>query len=283
MIFKQHQTVEVTLSPEEARPGDTVQATVVVHGEEDSKVESAVARLVRTEHVRQYEVGVAVDTSVEDDRDYVIAEVAIELGEGTRQATFTIPEDALPSARHGVDWKVRAQIIRHHGRDVKAEAALKVLALYDPDWAAAPAPPKVRKGRDFIDIDVDNRVVRPGDHVTGTVYLRPNEAVTITELDVGLNLIDGSDMDQHSFEMQTITAPVRSSLSLSPGEVKQYPFTLMVPTDAAPSVDASRRTPPGHVLVRWSVRALTFLLHSMADNDVSIELYVYNGPIPGHT
>jgi hypothetical protein len=283
MIFDQHQTVEVTVSPTEVSPGDTVEATVVVHGEEDSKVKSAVVRLVRTEHVRLSQAGVVVDTSVEDTNDRVIAEVAIEFGAGTHRATLTIPKDALPSARHGVDWTVQAQIIRHHGRDVKAEAVLEVLAPYDPDLAASPAPPKVRRGRDFIDIDVDNRVVRPGDQVTGTVYLRPNEAVTITELDVGLNLMDGSDMDQHSFEVQTATAPVRSSLSLSPGEVKQYPFKLTVPTDAAPSVDASRRTPPGPVLVRWSVRALTFLLHSMADNDVSIELYVYNGPTPGHS
>ena len=148
------------------------------------------------------------------------------------------------------------------------------------DGRPPPPPPKVRRGQDFIDIEVDNRAVRPGDHVTGKLYLRPKIPVTVTELDVGLDLVNAFDLDEHSFELPTVVSPVRSSLSLSPGEVKEYWFKLIVPSDAPPSVDASRLTPPRPVLVRWSVRAQAYLLHSMADNDVSLELYVYNGPAP---
>jgi hypothetical protein len=280
VVFEQRQGLEVTLSPDVVNPGETVQATVVVHGDETSKVTGAVVRLVRTEHISQHEVGVVLDYDAEGDHDYVIAEVPIEASEGPHEVSFTVPEGSLPSAAHGVDWTVKAQVFRHHGRDVKAETELKVLAPYDAGWAAAPPPPKLRRGQDFIDIEVDNRVVRPGGHVTGRVYLRPKTPVTVTELDVGLDLVNAFDLDQHSFELPTVVSPVRSSLSLSPGEIKEYAFKLTVPSDAAPSVDASRLTPPRPVLVRWSARAQAYLLHSLADNDVSIELYVYNGTAP---
>ncbi len=272
-----HQSVTVSVEPGAVHPGQPVEVTVVVAGAADHKVRNGSVRLVRTDTASEHQVGAYVDYNAQRDREVVAAEATLGTGEGTSSFSFTVPEDALPSAADGVEWSLRAVIERHRGLDAKAKVALTVLAPHRSDAEALTALPQ-RKGRGFVDVELDRRSFRPGDTVTGRAILRPTEPIRGASISVGFNRVDSYDADPHCYkgDWKAIAPPG----DMTAGEVHVSPFELVLPADAAPTVDGSRLDPPSPVVVCWSVRVNSMLAHSMADNDVRLDFEVYNTPGP---
>ncbi len=272
-----HQSVTVSVEPGAVHPGEAVEVTVVVAGVADRKVRDGSVRLVRTDTASEHQVGTYVNYDAQRDHEVVVAEASLGTGEGTSSFSFTLPEDAPPSATYGVEWSLRAVIERHRGLDAKAKAALTVLAPHRADAEALTAPPQ-RKGLGYVDVELDRRSFRPGDTVTGRAILRPTEPIRVSGVSVGFNRVDSFDADPHCFKGDWKAVPAPSDIAA--GEVHVCPFELVLPADAAPTVDGSRLDPPSPVVVCWSVRVDSMLVHSMADNDVRLDFEVYNTPGP---
>jgi SpoOM protein len=260
MASDELQTVVVRTDPARTVLGGQISALITVTGQPDRKVAGAKVQLVRTAIHRVTQTNVTDHGS----HDSLLHEAAVitetpvsspggRVTPGEYVVSLHIPADGLPSATDQVTWSVRAVIDRRFGADIKAEAPIEVLA--GPDRFASEATSEVRyKGDRCIDLDLAARTLRPGETITGTVILRPAEAMKVSEVVVTfvVTLPVKKGLEGTSVAPQIL---VTEPLDLQPGDTKNLPFELTLPADSAPTVRGSLTTPRCHSIISWDVGA----------------------------
>ncbi|HEX4831119.1 MAG TPA: sporulation protein [Trebonia sp.] len=260
MAAQEKQTVAVTTGPGPVVLGGAIDAVVTIAGEPDRKARGVTAQLVRTAIHRVTRTNV-LDHGSHDSllrEAVIIAEVAVippggPAMPGEHAVRLPIPGDGLPSATDQVSWSVRAVIDRRHGADIQAESPVEVLAGPERFASEATSDPRYR-GERFVDLQLPARMVRPGQAIGGTVILRPERALTVTEVLVTFVVT----LPVKKGLAGTSVAPVvllSEPFDLQPGDTRELPFELPLPADAAPSVRGSMTTPRCHSVVSWDVGA----------------------------
>ncbi len=254
------QKVVVTAGPSPTVLGATVNAVITITGDPDRRVRGARAELVRTAIHRVTRTNVTDHGSHDSllQEEVVIAEAPIiSSGEkvvpGEHAVSLRIPPDGLPSADGQVRWTVRAVIDRRHGTDIRAEAPVEVLA--GPERFASEATSEVRyKGERSIDLELSTRTLRPGQTITGSVILRPERAMTVTEVVVlfVVTLPAKKGLEGNAVAPRML---LDEPIHLQPGDTRNLPFELTLPDDAAPTVRGSMTTPKCHSVISWDVGA----------------------------
>jgi hypothetical protein len=274
-------TVAVTTDTSPTVLGGTVNAVVTITGDLDRKVRGSKVQLVRTALHRYTNVDV-VGHGYHDSllhEEVVVTEVPIisfdgKVVQGEHVVRLHVPEDGLPSATDQVKWSVRAIIDRRHGLDVKAEAPVEVLA--GPERFASEATAEVRyKGEPCIDLELSTRTLRPGETITGTVFLRPTRAMTVTKVVITFALTTPA---KKGLEGKAVAPQIllNEPLDLQPGDTRSLSFELTLPDDAAPTVRGGMTTPPCHSIISWDVGAEAESVLS-ADDKTGTDGFVYLG------
>jgi hypothetical protein len=274
----------VTTEPSSTMNGGTVNAVVTITGDRDDKVRAATARLVRTALRKTVETDVFWRGYHDEvlPHDEVVAEAPLtdaggNLGPGDHPVSFTVPDDALPSAAKVVSWSVKAVIERHHGIDVKAEAPVQVLV--GPERFAEVATSEAwYAGERFLELELHTRSLRPGDVISGKILVRPTRALTLTSLIAGLARTVGTES-----EGVVTKGVLDEQLDLQAGAARDYPFELTVPDDAQPTVVGSATTPPCASHISWVTTAVAHLLLAPGEYgerpSVACRVNVYNAAV----
>jgi hypothetical protein len=261
MSSGERQTVAVAVESASTPLGGTVTAVVTITGNADRKVRGAKAQLVRHTLHRYIQQDVLLSRGEHDTllrEDIVVTETPITSSDGKvlpgeHVVRLHVPEDGLPSATDQVTWSVRAIIDRRHGTDVTAQAPVQVLA--GPDRFASEATEQARyKGAACIDLELSTRTLRPGQTITGTVVLRPAQAMTLTKVLLGFVETTPVKKGLKNTPVAFLTL-LDEPLELAPGQTRKLPFELTLPADAAPTVRGSMTTAPCHSVISWQVGA----------------------------
>jgi len=274
-------TLAVTTETSPTVLGDTVNAIVTITGDLDRKVRAVKVQLVRTALHRYTSVDVLDHGSHNTllHEEVVITEMPItspdgKVVQGSHAVSLRVPEDGLPSATDQVKWSVRAIIDRRHGVDVKAEAPVEVLA--GPERFASEATAEARyKGERYLDLELSNRTLRPGETITGNVVIRPTRPMTVTKVAVTfvLTISVKKGLEGTAVVPQIL---LDEPLDVQAGDTKNLPFDLTLPDDAAPTVRGGMTTPPCHSIISYDVGAEAEASLS-ADDKTGTEGFVYLG------
>ncbi|MGO8875247.1 MAG: sporulation protein [Acidimicrobiales bacterium] len=256
-------------------------AIVTITGDLDRKVRAVKVQLVRTALHRYTSVDVLDHGSHNTllHEEVVITEMPItspdgKVVQGSHAVSLRVPEDGLPSATDQVKWSVRAIIDRRHGVDVKAEAPVEVLA--GPERFASEATAEARyKGERYLDLELSNRTLRPGETITGNVVIRPTRPMTVTKVAVTfvLTISVKKGLEGTAVVPQIL---LDEPLDVQAGDTKNLPFDLTLPDDAAPTVRGGMTTPPCHSIISYDVGAEAEASLS-ADDKTGTEGFVYLG------
>lgn len=183
---------------------------------------------------------------------------------GARDVELWVPEDAPPTSGQLVRWKVRAVVDRAKGRDVHGEARVVVHSSPARGTARTAAEPDVDEQLELV---LSERIVRPGDTLTGTLVVAPKKTTKFTDIRVEIQA-HRSDQDGIS-DTDTICAVALSGKTqVDGGERQELPFELDVPVDAMPSFVASNNE-IRHTFVASGARRLRL------DYNASATLHVY--------
>lgn len=163
-----------------------------------------------------------------------------QVTDGERRLAMPLPPTAPGSAPDSVDWLLRAVVDRRLAGDAVAEAPLLVRVPAGPllAWAQAPVLSPEQCAMDFALL---HRVVRPGEHLRGTLALRAAEDLDARALRLQLRQVR-VDPDENETEDVVAQVELCGELALRAGEDRAYPFLLSVPIDAAPSFAAANNT-----------------------------------------
>lgn len=239
-LFASKTSLAVSAEPTRLRPGDEVRVRSDL-GEPDKKARSARVSLVYVNSYR-YE-----DTDSDGDRttrtrhqEIAVAQEPLSaaggnggLAAGSFETVLRVPEDAPPTVEDAVRWMAKVTIDRKGGRDVNEEVPLTVASA--PDYLEAWAERSVKHPNEArMEIEVDRRVVHPGESISGSVAVRANEDLEGRALRVRLR---GRRSDRDG-EGVTYDGPVQDlaePVELSAGATQSFPFALNVPIDARAS------------------------------------------------
>jgi hypothetical protein len=180
-LFGSKVELEVSAEPTALSPGDEVRVRSEL-GEPDKKTRSARVRLVYVNSYR-YE-----DTDSDGDRttrtrneEIVVAEEPLRgAGDnggpaaGSFETVLRVPDEVPPTVEDAVEWMVKVTIDRKSGRDVNEEIPVTVASA--PDALAAWSESSIKHPSEArMDIEVDRRVVHPGERIGGSVAVTANE------------------------------------------------------------------------------------------------------------
>lgn len=144
-----------------------------------------------------------------------------------------VSDDAPPTVEDAVRWMAKVTIDRKAGRDVNEEVPITVASA--PDALAAWAEGSCKHPSEArMDIQVDRRVVYPGERIGGSVAVTANEDLEGRALRVKLR---GRRSDQDG-EGVTYDGPVQDlaePAELRAGATQSFNFALNVPIDARAS------------------------------------------------
>jgi hypothetical protein len=282
------QQVAVTAGPSLTVLGATVNVVVTITGDPDRKVKGARAELVRTAIHRVTRTDVTGHGSHDSllQEDVVIAEAPVissggRVAPGEHAVSLRIPPDGLPSAEGQVRWSVRAVIDRRHGTDIRAEAPVEVLA--GPERFASEAASEVRyKSERCIDLELSTRTLRPGQTITGSVTLRPERAMKVTEALVTFVVTIPAKKGLAGTAVASLML-LDEPVQFGPGDTRNLPFELTLPEDAAPTVRGNLTTPRCHSVISWDVGAEAKFAPSDDDKAAArslayLGINVYNWP-----
>lgn len=241
-LFGSKVELEVSAEPTALSPGDEVRVRSELRGP-DKKTRSARVRLVYVNSYRYEEADYDADGVRQThtrNEEIVVAEEPLS-GPGGHggptaglfETVLHVPSDAPPSVEDAVEWMVRATIDRKAASDVNEEVPLTVASSPDAHagWAEGSGthPSEAR-----MDIELDRRVLRPGERIIGSVAVTANEDLEGRALRARLR---GRRSDQDG-EGVTYDGPVQDlaePAALSAGATQSFAFALNVPIDARAS------------------------------------------------
>jgi len=269
-------TLTVTAEPLEVLPGHPVQVRVDVEGEVDDKVRAINAGL-RANNRYRYEdrdsrdnnrrTGYFTETIHEESEQVAAAQPQA----GSYAVTLTVPAVGPPSARGTVRWEAWARVDRP-GRDVNEEVELAVLAPWPLRQQDAQEPPVTKADCTIYFDGLSAQYVKPGDQLQGTLLVSPREGVKTTGVRVELRAVKTSHSPRGT-EVETV-ADVKAELAgagdLAAGQTFTWPFSLMVPPDAVPSLQTSLTT------IQWKLVGVV-ARRMRGDHSGHMGMVVYNG------
>jgi len=239
-LFGSKVELEVSAEPTALSPGDEVRVRSEL-GEPDKKTRSARVRLVYVNSYR-YE-----DTDSDGDRttrtrneEIVVAEEPLSgAGDdgapaaGAFETVLRVPDDVPPTVEDAVEWMVKVTIDRKSGRDVNEEVPITVASA--PDALAAWAESSIKHPSEArMDVEVDRRVVRPGERISGSVAVTANEDLEGRALRVRLRG-RRSDQDGEGVTYDGAVQDLAEPAELRAGARQPFTFALNVPIDARAS------------------------------------------------
>ncbi len=239
-LFGSKVDLEVSAEPTALSPGDEVRVRSEL-GEPDKKTRSARVRLVYVNSYRYEDRDSDGDrTTRTRDDEIVVAEEPLSGADGnggpaagSSETVLRVPDDAPPTVEDAVRWMAKVTIDRKAGRDVNEEVPLTVASA--PDDLAAWAESSVKHPSEArMDIEVDRRVVHPGEHISGSVTVTANEDLEGRALRVRLRG-RRSDQDGEGVTYDGAVQVLAEPAELRSGATQSFTFTLNVPIDARAS------------------------------------------------
>ena len=253
-LFGSRVELEVSAEPTALSPGDEVRVRSEL-GEPDKKTRSARVCLVYVNSYR-YE-----DTDSDGDRttrtrheEIVVAQEPLSGADGnggppagTFETVLRVPDDAPPTVEDAVRWMAKVTVDRKAGRDVAEEIPLTVASA--PDALAAWAEGSCKHPSEArMDIQVDRRVVHPGERISGTVAVTASEDLEGRALRVKLRG-RRSDQDGEGVTYDGAVQDLAEPAELRAGATQSFTFALNVPIDARASFQTANNR------LNWYVEA----------------------------
>ena len=264
-------SLTVEADPAAVLPGGEVRIRVTLEGELDDKVQGLRAGLRAANHylVRERD-------RHDDDNDVDEVWRAVQLHEevhelpmqpGTHEIVCVVPPDALPTSKNAVSWGAFAQLDRKRGMDAKEDAVVQVLL----GGAAVPSEPSSTAtvgegGVAFAEVPVS---AAAGEEIRGVLTVTPAEDLKVTGVEVKLRRTRFYREDKITKREDAAVAEVAGKEEYRGGDTAQIPFTLQVPADAGPTVEAPQAT------VTWELEA-SFKRRMRGDFNVKAPVVVYN-------
>jgi hypothetical protein len=262
-LFNRSGGANVVVTPEVARPRQTVTATVTT----DKPLDEVGA--VRLEwgydnFYRYHEVGANYGGECETD-DWVCVdrvEIPVLASEfaGT-SASFKVPSWAPGSSPALARWGCRLVVARG-GRDVDTRGDFAVvIGAADVDAVTEPMERIWGDGATVIDIELPSPVYRAGETISGQVVLRPQQDLPNGDVAVyWQRLREHHPLGRHPAQDGTLdgrTIELDKEIPLRAGAEVILPFALPLPTDAAPSGEAVHSSVSWFVAARMSYSGFT--------------------------
>jgi len=240
-LFRSKTDVELSLDRTDLLPGDTVAATVTL-SEPDKKAQGGRVELFYRNTYKE----VDYDRDADGDTDRRVrtktAEIPVasaplfgagEPASGSYSVELELPTGAPATAPDLVEYAVRAVLDRKGGFDAKDEAPVTVHAPAEThaDWARRPA--ELTTTALGMAMEIEPRIVRPGDVIRGSFTLTPTSPVEARSLRAQL---EWRRRDRDGLESHGTASRIElgGDETLAPGQTRELPFELVVPQDAAP-------------------------------------------------
>lgn len=265
----------VTAEPTTVLPGQAVLVRVEVGGEIDDKVRGIHAGL-RANNRYSYE-----DRDSDGDRHThhsteTIHEESQPVAPGRPQAgpyalTLTVPPAGPPSAHGTVRWEAWAKVDRP-GRDVNHEVELAVLSPWPMRQEDAQEPPLSDQECAVWFNGLSAQYLKPSEHLQGTLVVTPREDLKTTGVRVEMRGLktSHSSRGRELERIAMVKVDVAGSADLAAGQTYQWPFSLMAPPDAAPSLQTSLTT------IQWKLYGVV-ARRMRGDYGGHMPLVAYNG------
>jgi sporulation-control protein spo0M len=267
-LFKSRSEIEVTLDRTEAVPGDTIRARVDATSFDGSAEGARVELLYRNTYCTESTDNEGHTSKSKTRADVIVATSQLTIADLATpfDVTFDVPASGPASADDLVEWCVRARIDRRRRRDPKTDAPLTVRATAESLAHVAGRPGGASSGAP-VEVVVDQASGRPGDTISGRVQVRASERVKARAIEVRLRREhhDGVDRNAKNFGVVELLAPV----DLGAGEAHSLPFSISIPADASPTIDAR------HSSVKWFAEA-ALDMRLKKDPHHRVEIAVHN-------
>lgn len=265
-------TLGLAVDPVEVGPGGQVTARFDVGGELDDKCRGVRATLLGSASYKVKVTRTDSDgdrTTTEEWRSYELhkEEHHYPAEVGSKQATFTLPQNALPSSGGAVRWTVTVQVDRERGRDKKEEVELSVRHGAE----GLPTERAPQQTDDGLTIDQVPVAVRAGDTISGHLTINVRKDVSVTAARIRLHrrvtytaqpthegafwgdggslgfYIGSSDIKD---ENKVGEVDIAGKRDFTAGTVEQVPFSIPVPAASGPT------TAHQYARVEWRVEAV---------------------------
>jgi hypothetical protein len=182
---------------------------------------------------------------------------------------LALPSDAPASVRRWVEWRVTAILDRRKARDRRHTVPITVLAPADAHATAAQAPQVCDPKCDMV-LELQSRVVRVGETLSGVLHVNPRHQFEARDVRVALeHRVHHEDHIDQRLGEEKVTVAGRTQFVA--GAAQRFPFQITVPADGAPSMRAK------HNEVRWHLKGVCDR-RLQGDIEVLAELAVYNAP-----
>jgi sporulation-control protein spo0M len=285
-------TVTVTLD----RPvqpyflGETVNARVQIQGQKDLKIQEARVQLVcREEYQYKYEsrsrdsdghVDVSEQTSWATDEQIVQRQQLMPEGtiSGNFDQTFDfnapIPADLPPSGDGRivrVKWLVKTTLDRKLAGDTEATADLLVFS--PPSGQVGSAGEygfSTEPSEAEMSFMLGGKEWALGDTIQGQLVVRPQMSFDVSEIRAELTREEHVPRDRGNRHREALAIKLAGRTHLEPGQPVAYPFNVMIPTSAPPTLRTRNSS------VTWSLSGI--LARTLrSDTRVNEEITVCSG------
>ena len=269
------------------QPGEAMTVLVTVQGEDELDIEEGRVELICTNrYTYRYERTTdegrrSVEETTASDDKVVTVQRFLEAGTidpgSVAEHRVTVPLPAgVPASGAGaitaVSWKVRAALNVKRASDPEAEMPITVLApaAAHADRAQSPPQSDAALAADLA-FDLPTRSLRPGDSLAGTFRVIPQTEIDAQE--VRVELVRREEVRRsEGLTRETVAANAAfgGDATLQPGQQREFPFALTVPTDACPTLETEQTS------VRWLLRGVVGR-RFRGDYTLTAELNVYTG------
>jgi hypothetical protein len=271
-------SIQLALKQFEFVPGDTIDVRLEVGTGGDKRLQ-AIRLELGYKNTYYYESrdsdGDRNTTRSSDDVVVALKEMpadhpALAGGSGTFETTLTVPERAPGSVPNWVDWHVKAVLDRKLRRDHRQELPI-TLHVTAADYEDRAQSAQEVGDKCDMRLDVSSRVARPGDTLSGTLFVEPRSQFDARSVRVDLECRMHHEDDIVRELGDDVEVTLGQNVSFAPGVPQEFGFSITVPPAAAPTLHAK------HNLVRWLLKGICDR-PMRGDYTVAAELVVFNAP-----
>ncbi|HKP90232.1 MAG TPA: sporulation protein, partial [Thermoleophilaceae bacterium] len=286
-LFGSDMTVQMSVDRTDFHPGDSVTARIVVGGEKDDRVQGGRVEIAYKNRYlkeeRDYDSdGTSTTKTVTREDDVVVAmqplpggaTAPVEMGEHV--VTLTFPPNAPPSAHEPegfgdlVKWEVRAILDRKMAFDPDATQVVTVYSRPETYASWAQSAPVAKSAEVPMDLTLSNRVLRPGEGISGELTITPRESAKGRSVRIQLERRRTDTPDDISRTETLDGVELAGKTDLEAGETLRFPFEVALPVGVPPCFQT------GKSHMHWYVEGIVDR-RMRGDFVVEAEIAVYTG------
>ena len=254
----------IRMSGDTLEPGDELAARVALLPREDFHVRMGKVELVRLETYIQtvrHQYGVSyhkrTHPSVVASEIFMENQVVRRLGGSSENASFVLPQDAIPTLsgsvfqkiQPGIAWEIRALLDVTRARDMRHSQELTVARPpVSDDPPPSPVATEVGHRQCNLTLDMSRSEARSGDRMDGVLRIEMLDNVEAAEVRVELVRIEkfGNEGQDHVVDK----AVFERDVTLPSGDSHEWRFDLDIGQVKVPSLEAEKSS------VTWLVKGI---------------------------